>query len=290
VPPGQVAGRVRAFTATGLRHGTPVVVAGHDHAVGAFAAGVREPGDVADSLGTAEALLTVVAAAPDPVAVAAAGMSPVVTVGGRRGILAGSSAAGALVGWWLEREGGGRDAGDLFAQALALGGRPGDILVLPYLSGRQTPAPDPTAGVRIVGRRPEHTPPELAKAMLEGLCLQARWMLAEQARLAGREPAGVTVLGSAVTANPAWLRIKARVMPVPLRAVTAGEPVAAGAALVAAARAGVVAEPPVLERQHVASDVPPTRYDGAFAAFVTAATGTGGGARGAPPGEGGDRG
>lgn len=35
----------------------PVVVCGHDHVCGAFGAGVVEPGEVADSMGTAEGAL-----------------------------------------------------------------------------------------------------------------------------------------------------------------------------------------------------------------------------------------
>src|SRR5690606_16735969 len=48
----------------GLHPGTPVVVAGHDHQVGAWAAGVREPGEVADSVGTAESVIRVVGRNP----------------------------------------------------------------------------------------------------------------------------------------------------------------------------------------------------------------------------------
>jgi len=48
-----------AATAGPLRVGTPVVVAEHDHLVAAPAAGARGPGDVMDSLGTAEAVVTV---------------------------------------------------------------------------------------------------------------------------------------------------------------------------------------------------------------------------------------
>jgi len=279
VPPGQLAGHVRdaAFVACGLREGTPVVIAGHDHAVGAYACGAREPGDVADSLGTAEAVMSIVAGQPDPVEVATAGMSTVVTVGGQhRAIIAGSSSAGATVGWWLEHEAAGWAAEDLFRQVLELDDRPGDVIVLPYLSGRQTPCPDPTARLQVLGRRPEHTTVELARSMLEGLCLQARWMLQEQARLAawsGATPS-VTLLGGAVTANPAWVRIKAHVMPWPVHLVTTAEPVAAGAALLAAVRSDHARAPaPTLDRR--AGPTLPgagTAYDQALARFVAAAT------------------
>ncbi|MGC1211899.1 MAG: FGGY family carbohydrate kinase, partial [Micromonospora sp.] len=240
--PDQVAGQVREsdFTSCGLRADTPVVVAGHDHAVGAYACGVREPGDVADSLGTAEAVLSVAAGPPDPVAVGRAGMSTVVTVGGRHpAILAGSSSAGATIGWWLEHESGGVSEADLFRQVIESADRPSDVIVLPYLAGRQAPEPDPSARLRVLGRTPRHTPAEVARAMLEGLCLQTRWLLQEQRRLTGWTTApAVTLFGGAVTTNPAWVRIKAHVLPYGLSVVPAAEPVAAGAALVAAVRAG----------------------------------------------------
>jgi sugar (pentulose or hexulose) kinase len=250
----------------GLRAGTPVVIAGHDHAVGAYAAGVREPGEVADSLGTAEAIMTVTAA-PDPVEVGRAGMSAVVTVGGTRAILGGSSSAGALVQWWLEHEGGGLDADELLAGALDVDG-PTEVVVLPYLAGRQTPDPDATAQLRVIGRAGQ-SPAYLARAMLEGLALHARWIAQEQFRLAGLDAPSITVLGAPAATNTAWLQIKAQVMPWPLRAVTVAEPVAAGAALLAAERAELIAASPPLERRAVASTGP--GYDRSFARFVAAA-------------------
>jgi sugar (pentulose or hexulose) kinase len=255
----------------GLRPGTPVVVAGHDHAVGSYACGVREPGDVADSLGTAEAVMTVVAGGPDPVAVGRAGMSTVVTVGGRhRAILAGQSSAGAAVEWWLANEAGGVHRDVLFAEVPDDG--PTGVLVLPYLSGRQTPAPDPSARLRVVGREPGHGRGVLAKALLEGLCLHTRWMLTEQARLAGApaiEPA-VVLFGGAVAGNPAWTRTKAQVLPGRLRVVPAPEPVAVGAALLAMVRAGC-ADPPGPALPSGTVPVGPGRYDDMYARFVHAA-------------------
>jgi xylulokinase len=258
--PGEIAGR------TGdpmLPPGIPVVIAGHDHAVGAYACGVREPGDVADSVGTAEAVMTVVAGHPDPVPVGRAGMSVVITASGRyRAVLAGSSGAGATVAWWQQHE------GDVTA---ASGDRPTGVLVLPYLTGRQAPAPDPDARLRVVGRTAAHGPAELAKALLEGLSLQTRWMLTEQARLAGGDPAPTVYLfGGPVAANPQWARIKARVLPGPLRLVAEREPVAAGAAVLAAARTGLAdATLPWLPLDRSAGD-----YDDMFTRFVAAATET----------------
>jgi sugar (pentulose or hexulose) kinase len=278
VPPDATAGPVRDpdFVACGLRAGTPVVIAGHDHAVGAYACGVRTPGDVADSVGTAEAVMSVVPGDPDPVPVGRAGMSTVVTVGGRyRAILAGSSSAGSTVDWWLRHECAGRSPDGLFTDVLAGADAPTGVIVLPYLTGRQAPEPDPNARLRVLGRRPAHGAAELTRAMLEGLCLQARWMLAEQSRLAGhRAPPTVYVFGAAVAANPAWVRIKAHVLPGDLRVVMAAEPVAAGAAILAAVRAGCTGpDVPALEwcaGPRIAGAG--ADYDEPFARFVAAAT------------------
>jgi xylulokinase len=261
-----VAGRIQG-DAWPLRAGTPVVIAGHDHAVGSYAAGVRRPGDMADSVGTAEVIMSIVAMSPDPVVVGRAGMSAVVTVGQARAIVAGSSSAGAVVQWWLEHETDGLDPDELFARALAAGG-PSGVIVLPYLSGRQTPDPAPAARFRVLGRS-GHSPAELTRAMLEGLCLQARWMVEEQLRLAGLGQVELAVLGGPVATNPAWMSVKSHVMQWPLRLVTAAEAVAAGAAMLAAERAGLIAAAPALEGRLAAAGG--HEYDNAFARFVAAA-------------------
>jgi sugar (pentulose or hexulose) kinase len=284
-----------AFVEAGLRRGTPVVVAGHDHAVGSWAAGVRADGDRADSLGTAEAVMTVLpdqpgtvphvsvrasererdapeaVGAPDtpgePVerptraAVIAAGMSWVRTVSGdHSALLAGSSSAGAMVGWLMRAlaaeaidaitstsgvvasADGPLSRDELFAAVaaeLVTSPDPSGVLVLPYLSGRQSPAPDPD--VRVVVE-PAAGGLTLARGVLEGLCLQARWMFDAQLTLVGGAPGPVTVLGGTAVANPAWTEIKARVMPSPLRWVAVDEPVAMGAALLAAVRSGLLGD------------------------------------------------
>ena len=81
--PGEPAGTLSAQPAAslGLTPGIPVTIAGHDHAVGAWAAGARQPGDAADSVGTAEALYRVAAHVPRERA-RAAGFSVAPTVDG----------------------------------------------------------------------------------------------------------------------------------------------------------------------------------------------------------------
>lgn len=258
--PGAAWGDVVRGLADVLPHGTPVVVAGHDHAVGCWAAGTRAPGDRADSVGTAEAVLTILDHAPDPVAVAAAGMSWVRPVAGRHdALLAGTSSAGAMLDWLRGRLG--HDSLDehlaAARQSLDADPEPTGVVVLPYLAGRQTPSPD--AGARVVVE-PEAGGVRLVRAVLEGISLQARWMADAQRDLAGTtaratgapagtEPARTTqasgalaVLGTAL-AVPAWAETKRRVMPEPLRWVDHPQPVATGAAVLALVRSGALGDP-----------------------------------------------
>lgn len=284
--PDEVAGDVRAgpFTDAGLAAGTPVVVAGHDHAVGAHAAGARAPGAVADSVGTAEAVVTVLSSSPAPAAVAEAGMSLVRTVGGRHPALLAGSAGGAMVDWWARSVAAATPV-EVFSGEVASG--PTGVLVLPYPHGRQAPAPDPSATVSVLGARAAHTRAHLTKALLEGLCLQTRWVVTEQRRLSGGTAAdGVVALGTPLTSNPGWVRTKAHVLSEPLRLVPSPEPVAVGAALVAAERAGLVSP----ERSALPScPVPsPSGHGGAeytpvFEAFVRAARGLPAPSDGGPP-------
>ncbi|MDC7120379.1 FGGY-family carbohydrate kinase [Cellulomonas fimi] len=272
--PGELLGGVvdGRSTAAGLARGTPVTVAGHDHPVGTWAAGVRRPGEAADSVGTAEAVCTLIDGDPDPEPVRTAGMSLVRTVTGEHAaLLAGSSSAGAAVAWWLRTYAPDADLTALMAEVVALGDVPLDVLVLPYVAGRQTPAPDPAATPSVVGDLSGRTPAEGLHALLAGLALQARWMLEEQGRLAGgAAPSSVAVLGGPMSANPAWLRLKARVGSSPLRLVAEREPVAAGAALLAALRTGALDDAPALASQPVVA-VRRTGDEQAFARFVDAA-------------------
>jgi xylulokinase len=212
--------------------GVPVVVAGHDHQVGAHACGVRAPGDTADSLGTTEVVLRVLDGTPDPSRVHAAGMSLVRTVGGRmRALIAGNGSAGAAYAAWVAEH----------PESADLPPGPTGLLVLPYLRGRQCPEPDPGATLRAVGDLETAAPGALTKAVLEGLSLQTRWMDEEQRRLdPGAAPGPVVLFGGPGARNAAWTRVKAEVLTRPLRMVTEHEPVAVGAAIVAAERAGLV--------------------------------------------------
>jgi xylulokinase len=236
-----------ASARTGLAVGTPVVVAGHDHAVGAWAADVRRPGDAADSVGTAEALIRVAAPGVDRMAAKAQGMSIARTVDGdQESLLAGHPSAGALVDWLFTAPFRGADRSRTAWAAAAQGADPSEKLVMPYPRGRQSPAPDADARFRVSDRSGhdvllDESPEAALRSVLQGLCLHIRWADAAQTVIVGAPATGVTVLGGPGGGDPAWWELKKAIMPVRLNRLDCAEPVAAGAALLAAIRAGVAA-------------------------------------------------
>lgn len=234
-----VAGRVTASAAsrTGLLAGTPVVIAGHDHLAAAWAAGVRAPGQVADSMGTAEALVTPVREVP-PAPAGGATVGPFVD-GASFCLISGLSSSGGLVDWLLERiaPAGRPDGHRWFTDLVGPPERPPTgIVVQPYLYGRAAPEPDPHRTLSVHGLRPEHTAADLGRAVLEGLCMHVRWMLDAATR--GMPPASVTAFGGPA-ANPTWMWIKARLTPAPLAVLREWQGAALGAAQLAGRAIGV---------------------------------------------------
>lgn len=223
-----------AARATGLRQGTPVLVAGHDHQVGAWAAGVRAVGDVADSVGTAEAVLSLVGEAPDRVAIGREGMSLVRALDGQtEALLAGSPSAGAFL-QWLATHTGHVDVDSLLAgiDEQPLAPQPG--WWLPYPAGRQCPRPAPTARPRRVG--PAGHPGAEA---LEATALQAAWLLRAQHELTTSANTGrLRLLGEPVRRQPRWAAVRATLTPLPTELADVAEPVATAAALLALVRSG----------------------------------------------------
>jgi len=285
--PGEAAGTVTVAAARrfGIAPGIPVFIAGHDHAVGAWAAGARSAGDVADSVGTAEAVVRILGSSVDRGVIAGTGMSLTrTTEGSRESLLAGTPHAGSLVAEWFRTTLAGSDRDTVFGEVSALGYGPGSVLVLPYPTGRQTPAPDPQARLEIVdaqGRPVDpatYSPAQLTRGLLVGLNLHVRWMAAEQARLAGGAvPETVRMLGGAGAGNAVWMTFKAAIMPAALELVSVREPVASGAALLAATRAGLVDADVRLPSSRVplpyGASPSGAGYDTAYATFVAAAAG-----------------
>lgn len=266
--PGTAAGAVSPAAAarTGLPAGIPVVVAGHDHSVVAWGLGARMPGTAAHSAGTTEAVLRVSAGPVDRAAALADGMSVLRTLDGDAELLlAGSTGAGSVIAHWRER---GVEPVDTEPEAWPA------AIVLPYPAGRQSPRPDPTARVRIVGRAGTEldpaslSPHDIAVASAAGLALQAHWMTVAVAAVLGEPPVARIAAAGTVARNPGWLAFKAALDPVALSRLN--EPAAAAAGLRAAVVAGVADPASVLPLVDVPSRLAPD--PALLDEFVAAAT------------------
>src|SRR5450759_1885133 len=262
LPLGQAVGGLTAAAAVrlGLPAGTPVVVAGHDHLVGAIGAGVTKIGDALDSMGSAEATMLVTAAPALTEEVRRGGFSTGChAVDGLAYVAGGLQSSGALVEWFLETflpagagEGGpcpvageapgGNPDRDRYARFAALleqaGSGPVEPIVLPYLRGRTAPHRDPSATLQIEGLRVTHRLADLAAAVEDGAAYHVRWMLDELARITETRLDRVKLTGGGAR-NRRWVTAKAALGPGRLEVVRTDEAAALGAALVAGVAGGV---------------------------------------------------
>ena len=292
LPLGRPVGGLTAAAAArlGLAEGTPVAIAGHDHLAGALGAGVARPGDVLDSMGSAEATFLVTRAPALADELRRSGFSSGChAIDGsvvRRRRTAGLRHSRRVVRRSVpgpRRPGPRPPAGegptgaapgpDRYAAFLALldraGPGPAQPLVRPYLRGRTAPHRDPAATFEVEGLLETHGLAELAAALIDGAAFHVRWMLEELERLTGARPGRVRVIGGG-TRNPRWLAAKAALGPGRFEVAQTQEAAALGAALVAGVAGGLygtiasaLADAAPAERVSVPPGVR-ARYDAAY--------------------------
>jgi xylulokinase len=250
----------------GMLAGTPVAIAGHDHLATAIGAGVANPGDALDSMGSAEATLVVTSRPVLDDEVRRGGFSTGChAIDGLWYIVGGLQSSGALVEWFVRSFLGGpgrattapssaaaraatsaaasaataNDGYVRFTELLSKAGSgPVEPIVQPYLRGRTAPHPDSTATLEFGGLREEHGLPDMAAAIIDGAAFHVRWMLDELARVSGISLERVRLAGGGAR-NKRWLTAKAALGPGRLEVVRAEECGALGAALVAGVAGGV---------------------------------------------------
>jgi len=246
----------------GLAAGTPVAIAGHDHMAGALGAGVTRPGDVLDSMGSAEATFLVTRAPALADELRRSGFSSGChALDGAWYVGGGLQASGALVEWFIDRFLGAGVVGaaaasagvatapgpDRYSAFLALldraGPEPARPLVRPYLRGRTAPHRDPSAALEVAGMTESDGLPQLAAAVIDGAAFHVRWMLEELERLTGARPGRVRVIGGGAR-NPRWLAAKAALGPGRFEVAQTEEAAALGAALAAGVAGGAYATVP----------------------------------------------
>ncbi len=128
-------------------------------------------------------------------------------------------------------------ARELLAAAATVPAGSDGLLFLPYLRGERTPHFDPAARGALVGLRMRHGPPEVTRAVLEGVALALAEGL-DLMRGIGVEPKAGVVAGGGV--NRLWQQIIADVLDMPVALGATEHASARGAALLGAVAAGIV--------------------------------------------------
>ena len=249
-PGGTSLGPIRPDVAqeTGLPTQTRVAVGGHDHICGAFATGVNRPGQMLNSLGTAEAIfLPVERPFTDPI---------VGHQGYTQGLLAvldqdyyyalgGLYTAGGSVEWLRAILSGSDnprrqiDYATLIAEAEQV--PPGSLGVcfLPYLRMANPPHVDVKAKGAFIGLNTDVKRGALFRAVLEGLAYEVRLCLESLLAHQNKAAADQIYATGGGTRNPLYMRLKATVLNRPINLIDLAEGVALGAAMMGGLGAGV---------------------------------------------------
>jgi xylulokinase len=243
VPCGTPLGHLTADAAelTGLPTSTIVVSGGHDHLVGAFAAGLVQPGGVLESTGTAAVVLQLSDSFRPTRALFEAGLETYAFVTPRSyAVLGAIDLAGGAVDWlirtlWGEHP---RATVTAFNEAAAVPRGAAGCVWLPHLLGSGTPWNDSASRAAVLGIRLEHTRAHMLRGLLEGL---AYW-LRENLEVAAASSKEIVAIGGA-TRTPFWTQLKADVCGRIFRVPHLEESVALGAALLAGIGVGVFATP-----------------------------------------------
>ena len=180
-PSTAVIGKVtpRAARASGLLAGTPVVIGGGDGACATVGSAVVRAGDAYTYIGSSSWMALSTAEPmfdPQQRLVNFAALDPALYFS-----LGNMQAAGGAFDWLerLLREEGAPDGRHAALDALAAQAPPGagGVLCLPYLLGERSPHWNPRARAAFVGLAMSHGRAEMARAVLEGVAFNMRWIL-----------------------------------------------------------------------------------------------------------------
>jgi len=242
-PSGYIVGRVtaEASAATGLSEDVLVVNGAHDQYCAAVGVGVTEPGLVMLSCGTAWVLLAV-PEGPDVDLDAGLAMS-CHAVAGRWGALRSLGGVGTSLEWFLDNVWIGRGADvsrDVLYQevneaATASPAGANGLLFYPLAGGHGGTIGGTKGG--FIGLSLRHTRADMARAVLEGVVFELRWV-AEQISSAGLIISELKMVGGAAK-SPIWPQIVADITNIPVALPAVSQAASLGAAALAGVGAGV---------------------------------------------------
>lgn len=238
VPPGATVGTIREDASGALARlaGRPVVCGSHDTWAAVVGLGAMRPGFAYNISGTTEVLGLM-----SPADRTAEGL---LTIDWGDGLnqIGGPGQNGADTARWLAEllagwRGEDADVPAVFETLLA---RPRDrapVLFLPFLQGERTPYWNPAMRGAFLGLNRRHGAGDLAWALIEGIALLNREVLARAEAAAGITCSEIR-FGGGAAANRLWAQVKADVCDRPVVVGAAGEPGLVGAAALAQVAAG----------------------------------------------------
>jgi len=239
-PLGQITSGAAALTGLPMR--AVVAAGGHDHVCGALAAGVTRPGQMLNSLGTAEAVfLPIEQPLVDPKA-GRQGYTQGAHVAGGYYVFASTYTSGARIEWLRDLLGATADPvgyEELIAGAERVPAGSLGVLFLPHLRLASPPYDDPRSRGALIGLTMDAGRDVITRAVFEGLALESRNLLEPLLTYPQvSTPQSVVAIGGG-TRNPLLMRVKASVSDLAYQVVTAEEATALGAALLGGLGAGV---------------------------------------------------
>jgi len=231
---------LEAAAATGLPTTAQVSPGGHDHLCGALALGVIEPGTMLNSMGTAEAIFLPL---DQPLADSRMGSQGYTqgahVVAGHYYVLAGLYTSGACVEWLREILGEEADHATLIAEAEQA--PPGSLGVgfLPHLRLANPPYDDPQGRGAFIGLSTDVKRGVLYRALLEGLCYEARHSLESLLAYPGVVPVRNLNVTGGSTRNQLLVQLRATIFNQPVTVAEVTEATSWGAAILGGLGAGI---------------------------------------------------
>jgi len=249
VPSGILIGHVNASAAaaTGLPEGLPVCSGGHDHVCGAFALGITNPGDLFDSMGTAESVMIATAAPNLDLAVTRCRVGQGIhVVADRYYGMSGMSFSGGAVDWIrrvLLSPAFGPEASSLAFETLIDLARQapagsGGLFFLPHLRGANAPVNDVRALGAFVGISSQAESGHFARAVLEGVAYEFQRIFENLIGAFELTPKRSIATGGS-TRNELLMQIKAHLYGQAITIPNVEEATCLGAAMLAGIGAGI---------------------------------------------------
>ena len=222
--------------------GAVLVLGSHDQVCTSLGAGVLDPGDAVDGMGTVECITTLFKEKPSNIEMGKQGYPCVpYAVENLYCTYILNFSCGSMVNWLRKKimHGYTGEEKDFFTYIEKdMTDEPTEILTLPYFGGASTPYQDLNAKGAIVNLTTETTDSTLYKSLMEGTAFEMRF----NAEMVGRYAISVNnVVATGGGANSGkWMQIKADIQNIPLKILRSSEGGLCGCAMLQAVALGGV--------------------------------------------------